>query len=253
MPSRWSFLDWPTPIALAHRGGSAEAPENTMVAFEAAMKLGYTYLETDVHTTADGVLVAFHDHDLDRVSDRRGRISELPYVQVRQARVQGEPIPLLEDILGAWPEARVNIDAKHDACVPALVETIERTGAHSRVCIGAFSTRRAKRLRLMTGGRVCSWMGRTELFRLRLHSLGLPRRAHVPQTSCAEAPIRQGSLRMVDRSFVDVAHGGGVVVLVWTVNDRQDMEDMLDLGVDGIFSDRPTMLKQVLEQRGLWT
>jgi len=111
MPQRWPFLDWPTPIAFAHRGGAREHPENTMVAFDAAVKLGYRYLETDVHTTADGVLVAFHDDDLAPVSDRHGRISRLPYAEVRQARVQGEPIPLLADVLDAFPHARVNASA----------------------------------------------------------------------------------------------------------------------------------------------
>jgi glycerophosphoryl diester phosphodiesterase len=251
MRSPWPFLDWPTPIALAHRGGAAEHPENTMAAFDAAVKLGYTYLETDVHTTADGVLVAFHDHDLERAADQRGRISDMPYLELRQARVQGEPIPLLEDILGTWPDARVNIDAKHGACVPALIEVLDRTRAYDRVCIGSFSTRRATRLRNLTGGRVCSWMGRTELLRLRLRSVGVP----VPcgSTPCAQAPVRQGSMMIVNQRFVDAAHDRGLVVHVWTINDRAEMSQLLDLGVDGIFSDRPTVLKEVLTERGQWT
>jgi glycerophosphoryl diester phosphodiesterase len=252
MAPPWPFLDWPTPIALAHRGGAAEHPENTMVAFDAAVKLGYTYLETDVHTTADGALVAFHDHDLDRATDCRGRIADMPYDQVRQARVQGEPIPLLADILAAWPNARVNIDAKHDACVPALIDVLDRTRAHDRVCIGSFSTRRAKRLRILTGGRVCSWMGRTELLRLRLNSVGLPSRPR-SKAACAEAPVRQGSMSIVNQRFVDAAHARGLVVFVWTINDRAEMERLLDLGADGIFSDRPTVLKAVLSQRRQWT
>lgn len=244
------FLDWPYPIPFAHRGGAAEAPENTMAAFSAAVALGYRYLETDVHVTADGVLVAFHDHTLDRVTDRRGRIAELPWCYVRQATVQGEPIPLLEDILGTWPEARVNIDAKHDAAVPALVDAVERTQAHDRVSLGSFSTRRVQRLRRLTGGRVCTWLGSTAIALLRLNSLGIPLPGF--PAMCAQVPVARGRVTVLDRRFIDAAHRRGLPVHVWTVNERAEMERLLDLGVDGIFSDRPSELKAVLVERGLW-
>ena len=114
------FLDHPGPIPFAHRGGASEAPENSLPAFQHAIDLGYRYLETDVHATADGVLVAFHDDVLDRVTDHQGRIDELTWAEVSRARIDGrEPIPLLEDILATWPEARVNIDPKPDAAVDA--------------------------------------------------------------------------------------------------------------------------------------
>jgi len=222
-----------------------------MLAFEAAVKLGYQYLETDVHTTADGVLVLFHDDDLFPVSDSQGLIAELPYAEVRQARVGGEPIPLLADLLDAWPSARINIDAKHDQCVPALLETLDRAGAHDRVCIGSFSNRRAHRLRQLTGGRVCTWMGRGEILRLRL--AGLDRRIPGRFAPCAQVPIRQGLLPLVDAPFIRGAHDRGVAVHVWTIDDPDEMARLVDLGVDGIFSDRPSILKEVLVQRGQWT
>ena len=134
MATAWAYLDNPGPIPFAHRGGASEHPENTLAAFQSAVDLGYRYLETDVHVTADGVLLAFHDETLDRVTDRQGRIRDLPWSVVREARVDGqEPIPLLEEILGEWPEARVNIDVKHETSVEPLVETLgsmrwERTG-----------------------------------------------------------------------------------------------------------------------------
>jgi glycerophosphoryl diester phosphodiesterase len=93
----YPFLDWPGPIPLAHRGGASEAPENTLPAFEQAVRLGYRYVETDVHLTSDGVLLAFHDDHLDRVTDRAGEIAALPWSEVQQARVDGrEPIPKLD-------------------------------------------------------------------------------------------------------------------------------------------------------------
>lgn len=247
----WPFLDWPHPIPFAHRGGAAEHPENTMAAFAAAVELGYRYLETDVHVTSDGVLLAFHDHTLDRVTDRRGFIGRLPYSYVRQARVQGEPIPLLEDILGTWPEARVNIDAKHDAAVPALVAAVERTRAHDRVNLGSFSNRRVHRIRQLTGERVCTWMGSTGVALLRLHSWGLP--APRFPAACAQVPICRGRIPVLDRRLVGAAHRRGLAVHVWTVNERAEMERLVDLGVDGIFSDRPTVLKEVFTERGVWS
>lgn len=222
-----------------------------MAAFAAAMDMGYRYLETDVHVTSDGVLLAFHDHTLDRVTDRRGRIADLPYSYVSQARVQAEPIPLLEDILGTWPEARVNIDAKHDAAVPALVEAVERTAAHDRVNLGSFSNRRAHRLRFLTADRVCTWMGSTAVAALRLHSWGLPAPRR-PSAACAQVPICRGKIPILDRRFLDAAHAQDLAVHVWTVNERPQMERLVDMGVDGIFSDRPALLKEVLTERGLW-
>ncbi|MEO7837453.1 MAG: glycerophosphodiester phosphodiesterase [Acidimicrobiales bacterium] len=249
-PGPWPFLDWPHPIPFAHRGGGAERPENTMAAFAAAVDLGYRYLETDVHVTSDGVLLAFHDHTLDRVTDRGGCIGELPYSYVRRARVQGEPIPLLEDILGTWPEARVNIDAKHEAAVPALVAAVERTGAHDRVNLGSFSNRRVHRIRRLTDDRVCTWMGSAAIALLRLHSWGVP----VPpsRAACAQVPVCRGKVPLLDGRFLRAAHRRELVVHIWTVNERAEMERLLDLGVDGIFSDRPTVLKDVLIQRGQW-
>ena len=112
-PSPHPYLDWNGPIAFAHRGGASDAPENTEPAFRAAVELGYRYLETDVHVTADGVLVAFHDDDLQRTCGMPGRISELPWSQVATARVDGTaPIPRLDELLDTWPDARWNIDCK---------------------------------------------------------------------------------------------------------------------------------------------
>jgi len=246
----WPFLDWPHPIPVAHRGGAAERPENTMPAFAAAVAMGYRYVETDVHATADGTLLVFHDHSLDRVTDMRGDVGGLTYSTVRKARVQGEPIPVLEDVLGTWPELRVHIDAKHDLAVPALAAAVERTAAHDRVCVGSFSDRRVAQLRRLTGGKVCTWMGRREIFALRVASLRVP----APRSSagCAQVPVRQGRLPLVDRRFVEAAHRRGVGVHVWTIDDSDEMGRLLDLGVDAILSDRPTVLKDVFTRRGIW-
>jgi glycerophosphoryl diester phosphodiesterase len=251
VPTGWAYLDHPEPIPFAHRGGASECPENTLAAFQAAVDLGYRYLETDVHVTADGVLLAFHDETLDRVTDRQGRIRDLPWSVVREARVDGkEPIPLLEDILGEWPHARVNIDVKHETSVVPLVEVLRRTNSFDRVCVAAFSDGRLLRVRRLTGLRVCTALGPREIGQLRIASFGWP--AGTIGGACVQVPPRLGGRTLVDRRFVDTAHRRGLDVHVWTIDHATEMERLLDLGVDGIMTDRPAILKQVLEQRGQW-
>jgi glycerophosphoryl diester phosphodiesterase len=237
-------------LAFAHRGGASEAPENTLPAFQYAVDLGFRYLETDVHVTADGVLVAFHDHALDRVTDAVGEVSALPWRVVREAKVDGrEPIPLLEDLLGAFPEVRVNIDPKHDAAVDPLAEVLRRTGAAHRVCVGAFSDRRLARIRALVPG-VCTSLGPKGVARLRAAAAGLPAGGRLP-APCAQVPVRAGRVTIVDDRFLDVAAKRSIDVHVWTIDDAQEMHRLLDLGVQGIMTDRPLVLREVFAERGL--
>ena len=255
MPSNaaFPFLDWPGPIAFAHRGGASEAPENTMPAFEHAVRLGYRYLETDAHVTADGVLVAFHDDRLDRVTDRTGVIAELPWSEVQQAKVDGrEPIPLLEDLLSAWPEVRINIDPKQDGVAEPLASAIIRTGSVDRVCVGAFSDRRIATVKALVGPALCTSMGPREVAQLVAASRRLPGGKRL-RSPCAQVPTRQGRVPLVTPRLVDTAHGLGLQVHVWTIDDRAEMARLLDVGVDGIMTDRPQVLKDLLVERGAWT
>ncbi len=246
----FAFLEHPGPLAFAHRGGASDAPENTMPAFEHAVGLGYRYLETDVHVTTDGILLAFHDDVLDRVTDRSGVVNELPWSEVRQARVDGrEPIPLLEELLGAWPDVRVNIDPKHDAAVPALVDVIVRTGAVDRVCIGSFSDERLEWVRVALPG-VCTSLGPLETIQLGLAAQG-DEVGELP-APCAQVPTSVGDIEIVTPEFVAAAHDRGLQVHVWTIDDAEEMVRLLDLGVDGIMTDRPGVLKDVLLRRGQW-
>jgi glycerophosphoryl diester phosphodiesterase len=248
----YPFLDWPGPIPFAHRGGASEVPENTMPAFEHAVRLGYRYLETDVHVTADGELLAFHDDRLDRVTDAVGVIAELPWATVRQARVDGrEPIPRFEELLDAFPDVRVNVDPKHDAAVEPLAEALRRTGAVERVCVGAFSDRRLDRLRSLVGAHLCTSMGPRQVARLIAASRRLPGVGGL-RAPCAQVPTHQGRMPLVTERFVATAHRLGIQVHVWTIDDRVEMERLLDLGVDGIMTDRPQVLKDLLVERGDW-
>lgn len=250
-PGRFAFLDHPGLLAFAHRGGGREQPENTMAAFAHAVALGYRYVETDVRATRDGVLVTFHDAVLEARTDGRGRVADLTWAQVRRARVAGrEPIARFEDLLGTWPDLRVNVDTKSDDALEPLAEAIRRTGAIDRICVGSFSDARLRRIRRLLGPRLCTSLGALGALRLRLVSLGLPGGGFVE--GAAQIAPRYHGLRMVDRAMLAAARRRGLQVHVWTIDEAAEMERLLDLGVDGIMSGRPSLLKAVLDCRGLW-
>jgi glycerophosphoryl diester phosphodiesterase len=251
-----SYLDAPGPIALAHRGASKNLPENTMAAFECAVDLGYRYIETDVHVTRDGVLIAFHDDRLDRVTRHSGLISELDWAEIKQARVdEAEPIPLLEDLLTRWPGIRINLDPKSDAAVAPLTEMLKKLDAVDRVCIGSFSGARLQNIRKSFDMEICTSMGPMDVFRLRMTSLPFPApfQQQTYDARCAQVPLRKWGLPVIDKLFVSTAHRLGLKVHAWTINDEAEMNCLLDLGVDGLISDEAHLLKKVFIERGIWT
>jgi len=251
MALRHPYLDQPGPVAIAHRGGAGDFPENTERAFQHATDLGFKYLETDVHVTADGVAVAFHDDVLDRVTDREGRIADLSWSEVKRARVGGtDPICRLEDLLLAFPESRFNLDPKHDAAVGPLCEALRRTGSISRVCVGSFSDRRTDRVRRAVGPGICTSFGPRRTLLLVLASWHVPLRPL--HGVVAQVPVRVSGVSLVTKRFVDTAHRLGFHVHVWTIDDPAEMNHLLDLGVDGIMTDRPEILKTVFTTRGIW-
>lgn len=247
----FAFLDHVGPIAFAHRGGAGDWPENTLPAFEGAVALGYRYVETDVHVTSDGVLCAFHDDRLDRVTDRTGLIRDQTWAEVSRARVDGlEPIPLLEDLLTTWPDIRINIDPKHDSAVDALAATLRRVGAIDRVCIGSFSDARIARLRELLGPGLCTSFGPKGIARIRAGSFGVP--TGDLAAACLQVPPAHKHVPIVDERLLRTAHDRLLPVHVWTIDEPAEMHRLLDLGVDGIMTDRPSVLKDVLLSRGLW-
>jgi glycerophosphoryl diester phosphodiesterase len=255
----YAYFDAPF-AAFAHRGGATYPPnlhrENSLHAFQQAVDLGYRYLETDVHATADGVLLAFHDHVLDRVTDRTGAIRMLPYAEVAKARIHGiDPIPRLADLLTAFPAARFNIDAKADTAVDRLADVIAEHEAYERVCVSSFGVQRLHRLRRRLGNRVASAAS----------SAGVATNRFLPWLTWAlnspapvlqipiSLPFRGRTITALTPGLLRAAHRAGKKVHIWTVDDSETMERLIDLGVDGIFADRIDTLKDVLIRRDRWT
>ncbi|WP_426567135.1 glycerophosphodiester phosphodiesterase [Angustibacter sp. McL0619] len=241
---------------MAHRGFSLDGLENTMTAFAAAVSLGMTHVETDVHATRDGVVVAFHDAVLDRVSDGHGAIAELTWDELRSVRVGGsEVVPRLEELLDSWPDLRVNVDVKDWAAIAGLVDVVQRTAAQHRVCVTSFDDRRTAAVRRLLGPQVATSPGRRGVARWRFASWlpgpGAVRLSRVRDRSAVafQVPATAGPLRVVTRRSLDVAHQLGLQVHVWTVNDASRMHELLDLGVDGLITDRSDTLREVLRER----
>lgn len=218
-----------------------------MPAFQHAVDLGYTYLETDVHATSDGVLAAFHDPDLSRTCGRPGTIQSLTWREVSAARVDGrEPIPAFEELVASFPQARFNIDCKADTAIEPLVAAVRRLDCLDRICIGSFSDRRLRRIRAALGDRLCSSFGPAQVAAL-VTTGRFPWGGQV-----AQVPVAMGRVTVVSPRTVAAAHRRGLHVHVWTIDDPAEMHRLLDLGVDGIMTDRPQRLKDVLVERGAW-
>ncbi len=245
-------------LAFAHRGGALhpEIPglENTMAAFAHAVAQGYRYLETDVHATRDGVLLAFHDAALDRVTDRKGAIADLTHAEVARALIGGtEPVPTLEQLFESFPQARFNIDVKSELAVHRLADFLAARTDHDRVMVGSFSRRRLATFRRLTGGQIPTSAHPLEVAAFRLLPSGrladLVTRGRV---SALQVPHRRGRLVVVTAGLVRRAHAAGKHVHVWTVDDPEEMDELLAKDVDGLITDRTDLLKEFLVQRGCW-
>jgi glycerophosphoryl diester phosphodiesterase len=251
---RYPFLDAPLPLAFAHRGGAALGEENSMAAFRRAVDLGFQYLETDVHATTDGVAVVFHDDSLQRMFGRPGRVEDLTYRDVTSLRSGGATlVPTLAEALDGFPQCRWNIDVKADSAVDPTIEVVWQAGARDRVLLASFNDRRIRWVRQICGPRQATSMGQREVARLRLGSLhGRGLAGFVPAVPAVQVPVRFGGVRVVDERFVRHAHRLGMQVHVWTVDTPEEIEAMLDLGVDGIMTDHLDTLREVYESRELW-
>ncbi|MDP3971776.1 MAG: glycerophosphodiester phosphodiesterase [Candidatus Nanopelagicales bacterium] len=255
--SRHPFVDSEHPIALAHRGGARENSENSLTAFRRAADIGYRYFETDVRATADGVVMVFHDSSLNRVTDRVGRISALPYDEVRKALIAGrDPVMRLEELLAAFPESFFNIDVKDDHTLGPFIDLIERLNVLDRICVASFSASRLRTIRkrwpeaatsLAPPEALSLWASSQAGPLSPLAGRGIPRNAVAVQV-----PAFFRGITLVTPAFLKSAHDRGLAVHVWTVDHDEKMHRLLDLGVDGIITDRPTTLRRVLVDRGQW-
>ncbi len=229
-----------------------------MVAFQGAVDLGYRWLETDLHCSSDGVLMCVHDDTVDRTTNATGRIgafsaSELQGLDAGRALASfgggRVGVPPLEEVLQSFPEASLVVDLKEDGLEPLLWDLLVRTDAVDRVIVGSFSGRRLRIFRQVSGGAVATSAGPAAVARVRIGRSGRPPRR---VADALQLPERVGRVQVVNPGLVDRVRRAGMATHVWTVNDPADMERLLDWGVDGVITDRPDLLKEVLVGRGMW-
>lgn len=247
------YLSGPHPRAYAHRGWHIDdlaGMENSLSAFRRAVREGFRYLETDVHATSDGVVIVQHDDLLDRTTDGQGEVGTQPWSVLREVKVGGrEPVCRLDELLEELPDALINIDVKADSAVDAVIATLRRCGALGRVCLASFSDARLTRLRKLGGPELLTSMGPGSVAALWAAAGTRLPLAGLAKGRMAQVPRRQGPLTVVTPRFVRFAHTRGVEVHVWTVNDPDEMRELLEWGVDGLVTDRPDLLRGVLAER----
>jgi len=259
-----------SPIAFAHRGGALVWPENTLRSFEGAIALGYRYLETDLHVTADGVIVCFHDPTLNRTTEAVGRVKDLTFAELRALDAgyrftldggrtfpfRGDAkakVPSLEEALALHPDLKLNVEMKQR--VPPmealLWEALDRLDAHDRVLVAAAHDPLVHRFRRLRDRAIPTSPGSRGVARFYLDTrLGVARRRRYPFAALQVPPSYDG-LTLVDRRFVEAAHHHGIHVHCWTIDEPAEMHRLLDLGVDGVMTDRPAVLRDVFAERGL--
>jgi glycerophosphoryl diester phosphodiesterase len=255
---------WRSPVAIAHRGSRVLWPENTDTSFQGAYDLGYRHFETDLHLTSDGVLVCFHDPTVDRTTNSTGPVEAHTLAELQSLdagyrhgtpdgysyRDLGARVPTLEWLLTNFPDVSVVVDMKSNGLARPLADIIEDLGAHDRLIVGSFSDVRLAEFRQITGGRVPTSVGSNLARRWVLASrVGRGARG---DAAALQLPAFSRGVRVVDEKLVKAAHRADLQVHVWTVNTRSEMTRLLDIGVDGLITDRPDLLRDLLVERGEW-
>lgn len=255
------YLSAEYPLRFAHRGSRVLWPENTAEAFQGAVDLGYRYVETDVRITRDGVVVVFHDATLERTTNGAGKVSQWAFEDLQRLdaawwfdeaggyplRGRGVRIRTLEEVFEMWPDVRFNIDLKSPNMEWVVADLIKRHGRDETTLIGSFVDRRVARFRRITRGGVAVSAGPSTVAAMWAASrLGRTIRRPV---AAFQVPFDYRSLP-IDRKYVGAIHQAGAHIHTWTVNEPEDMRRLLDLGVDGIVTDRPDLLNEVLRQGG---
>jgi glycerophosphoryl diester phosphodiesterase len=247
-----TFLSGPLPRIIAHRGLAIEAPENTLLAFLRALNAGATHLETDVHGSADGVAVISHDPDLSRLVGRDVPIEQLTMNELRRVDLgHGQSFCSLAEALDAFPEARFNIDVKDSRAATPTAEAVLKARATERVLITSFDEKRRRATADALPGVASSASVTRFLPAILGAKLGLSgvARSALRGLVAVQIPERDHGARLVTARTVRILHAAGVEVHVWTVNDPRDMTRLLDLGVDGLVTDRCDLLKSLVASR----
>ena len=240
------YLDYDGLKVLAHRGGAEESYENTTESFEYSQLLGCEFIETDVQVSSDGIPYIFHDDDLKRILNKPVRFDSLSSNEIDDLSIFNScKIPKLSDTLLRFPNLCFQIDFKTDEVVMPALDVINDMNVFDRVCIASFSSKRLQNVRSLYPD-LCISMGPNEVFKTLVASLNLFK-GEIPG-DCLQIPMSYYGIKIVSKRFVDFVHSRGLKIMIWTINDIKTFKYLIDLGVDGIITDKPKLLFQTIEE-----
>ena len=242
------YLNYDGLAVMAHRGGSLEAPENTIESFFYSLEIGSDIIETDIQLSSDGVPYIFHDDDLKRIPGVDERFNELSSSQINNLDIfKDYKIPTLEEVFSKFPDTKFQIDFKTDEVVDPAIEVINKfPNIKKNLCIASFSSKRLNTIKNKLDDVVLS-MGPQEVLKLLLKSFSL----YYGNISgdCLQIPIYRYGIKIVTKRFVNFCKSKNIKISVWTINDIDEMNYLIDLGVDGIITDRPKVLVDLLNSK----
>ena len=239
-----AYLNYSGVAVLAHRGGSIESFENTIESFYYSQSLGCKFIETDVQVSSDGIPYIFHDETLTRLLNKNTVFSDLHSNEIDNLRIfDSHKIPRLDETLQTFPDMYFQIDVKTDAVAMPALEVIYQCKAEDRVCIASFNSSRLSRVNNKYP-ELCLSMGPNEVGKMLLSSFGLYNKTIIGD--CLQVPMYYYGIKVVTKRFVDFVHSKGLKICVWTINDEKTFKKLIDMGVDGIITDKPKLLFEIL-------
>lgn len=236
--------------AFSHRGGALENDENTVSAFQKTIELGYQYIETDVQNTKDDKLVIFHDNDLRRIANQNINIADINYDDLSKIKIfNNQFIPLLEDVIEEFKSTKFNIDPKSDKAASLLKIILKKRKDLDRFCIGSFLQYRLSLFRVTFLNKMATSMSKQEVIKLFFNQY---LNIFNQNTPCVQVPVSFKGITIITKKLINFIHSQNKKIHVWTIDDKIEMQRLIDLGVDGIMTDRPSVLKEVLIKNNLW-
>ena len=240
------YLEYDGLKVLAHRGGAEESNENTLESFDYSQSLGCEFIETDVQVSSDGIPYIFHDDDLKRIINNPIRFDSLSSNEIDELSIFNScKIPKLSDTLLRFPNLCFQIDFKTDEVVMPALDVINEMNVFDRVCIASFNSKRLQNVRSLYPD-LCISMGPNEVFKTLLARFNLYK-GDVPG-DCLQIPMSYYGIKIVSKRFVDFIHSRGLKIMIWTINDIKTFKYLINLGVDGIITDKPKLLFKTIEE-----
>ena len=242
------YLNYDGLAVMAHRGGSLEAPENTLESFKYALDIGSDIIETDIQLSSDGIPYIFHDDDLKRIPGIEKNFNELLASEIDELNIFDDcKIPTLEETLKQFPNTKFQIDFKTDEVVDPAIEIINKLpNIKKNLCVASFSSQRLQKIKSKLSDVTYS-MGPHEVLKLLLKSFGVYRGEI--SGDCLQIPIYRYGIKIVTRRFVDFCKRENIKISVWTINSIEEMDYLIDLDVDGIITDKPKALINLLASK----